>query len=291
MDRHGIVPLSQLPLSNSYMFGEVMRREEVCKLFLEALLGKKIARIEYIGKEEDLSDDYQYHGIRLDVYLEDEQGTCYDVEMQRTDQRSLERRVRYYQSGIDRKLLEKGLDYEDLPESYVIFICDFDYYGKGFAAYERTCCVNGNAEIAYEDGSHAIILNSRYETGNVDKAILEFLDYIRTADDGLPVTSELAEQAKEWVRRVRRDKTKEVPYMTWAMSIRDARKEALAEGRAEGRAEGEARGRAEGRAEGMEKIAKLYGLLVSTGRTKEAGEMMTDTKKRDQLLKEFGFDQ
>lgn len=59
MDRNGIVPLSQLPLSNSFMFGEVMRREEVSTLFLEALLGKKIARIEYIGKEEDLSDDYQ----------------------------------------------------------------------------------------------------------------------------------------------------------------------------------------------------------------------------------------
>ena len=67
--------------------------------------------------------------------------------------------------------------------------------------------------------------------------------------------------------------------MTWAMSIRDARQEALAEGRAEGNFEG------------MEKIAKLYGLLVSTGRTKEAGEMMSDTKKRDQLLKEFGIDQ
>ena len=42
-----------------------------------------------------------------------------------------------YQSAIDRNFLEKGEDYENLPESYIIFVCDFDYYDLGFASYER----------------------------------------------------------------------------------------------------------------------------------------------------------
>lgn len=128
-----ITPLSQLPLSDDFMFGEVMRQPEVCRLFLECLLEKEIARIEYINKQEDMSDDVSGHGIRLDVYLNDAAGTHYDIEMQKTSSRGLERRIRYYQGGIDRRCLGKGLDYTDLPESYVIFVCDFDYYHAGLA--------------------------------------------------------------------------------------------------------------------------------------------------------------
>ena len=231
---NNITPLSELPLSNNFMFGEVMRHPEVSKLFLEALLNKKIARIEYIGKEQDFSDSYLNHGIRLDVYLEDAAGMRYDVEMQRTDQKALERRIRYYQSGIDRSFLEKGDDYENLPESYVIFICDFDYFRHGYARYERVSYVNGEENIPYNDGSHAIILNSHFTTPNAGKDIIEFLDYIRTANDNLPADSALVAKAKEFVSMVRHDKSKEVPYMTWAMSLRDARKEGREEGREEG---------------------------------------------------------
>ena len=151
-----------------------MRQPKVCQLFLESLLGKDIARIEYISKQEDLTDDVSGHGIRLDVYLNDAAGTHYDIEMQKTSSKGLERRIRYYQGGIDRRCLGKGLDYTDLPESYVIFVCDFDYYHAGLARYERVSSINGREDIAYDDGSHAIILNSRYQEGNAPQPILEF---------------------------------------------------------------------------------------------------------------------
>ena len=34
------IPFRELPLSNDFLFGEVMRKPEICGLFLEALLGK-----------------------------------------------------------------------------------------------------------------------------------------------------------------------------------------------------------------------------------------------------------
>lgn len=229
-----IIPLSQLPLSDDFMFSEVMRQGEVCQLFLEALLEKDIARIEYIRKQEDLTDDFIGHGIRLDVYLNDEAGTRYDIEMQKTNRHNLERRIRYYQSGIDRRALEKGIDYEELPESYVI--------QAGLARYERVSTLRGHEDVPYDDGSHAILLNSRYREGNASQPILEFLDYIRTNSDQSGESSELARKAKQAVHQVRSDKTKEVPYMTWAMKTRDllkaGREEGLAEGLAEGLEEG-----------------------------------------------------
>ena len=232
-----ITPLSQLPLSDDFMFGEVMRQPEVCRLFLECLLEKEIARIEYINKQEDMSDDVSGHGIRLDVYLNDAAGTHYDIEMQKTSSRGLERRIRYYQGGIDRRCLGKGLDYTDLPESYVIFVCDFDYYHAGLARYERVSCIDGRENIIYDDGSHAIILNSRYQEGNAPAPILEFLDYVRTNNDQLQLSSELVQRTKQAVHTVRSDRTKEVSYMTWAMKTRDLLRQGREEGREEGRKE------------------------------------------------------
>ena len=48
------IPFRELPLSNDFLFGEVMRKPEICRLFLEALLGKPIARIEYVLKQKEI---------------------------------------------------------------------------------------------------------------------------------------------------------------------------------------------------------------------------------------------
>ena len=114
-----------LPLSDRFMFGEVMRNPGICKLFLEELLQCKIERIVFATKEADLSDTVLGHGIRLDVFLADEHNTHYDIEMQNTSD-SIEKRSRYYQSVIDRELLRRSMDYDKLPESFIIFVCNFD---------------------------------------------------------------------------------------------------------------------------------------------------------------------
>ena len=131
--KFSITPLSELPLHNDFMFGQVMRSEEICKLFLTELLNVDIQRIEFIDRQKDLSDSYEYHGIRLDVYLKDEQGTVFNVEIQSERRHDLPKRVRFYQSGIDRSELPKGADYTALSESYIIFVCNFDYFHIGKA--------------------------------------------------------------------------------------------------------------------------------------------------------------
>lgn len=67
--KYTITPLSEFPLKNNFMFGQVMHTEEICKLFLEALLEIEIERIEFLDRQKDFADSYEYHGIRLDMYL------------------------------------------------------------------------------------------------------------------------------------------------------------------------------------------------------------------------------
>lgn len=150
----GLTPFRELPLSDKFMFGEVMRQEAVCKLFLEELLECKIATLRFSDKEVDISDAAYNHGIRLDVFLADENSTHYDIEMQNTDD-ALEKRSRYYQSSIDRRILERNKGYDKLPESFIIFICNFDHIGLGLAKYEKISHYKGT-DTVYNDGSHAM---------------------------------------------------------------------------------------------------------------------------------------
>ena len=211
-----------------------MRTPEICKLFLEELLGKEIDHIEYVDTQKEMKDSYLHHGIRIDVYLHDEARTVYAIEMQNALKKDLEKRVRYYQGTMDRTELLKGGFYSDLSESFIILVCDFDYFGTGLAVNERVSYLKGTDQ-AYEDGSHVIFLNSRYKTGNAGLAITEYLDYIRTNDESREYTTELLHKTVEKVQEVRSDDKMEVSYMMWQVKFQDAREEGRAEGRAEGR--------------------------------------------------------
>ena len=227
-----VIPLKELPLKNDFMFGQVMRNPEICKLFLEELLGKEIDHIEYIENQKEISDSYEHHGIRLDVYLRDDAGTVYAIEMQTTNKGDLELRVRFYQGSIDRNELLKGHPYRELSESFIIFICDFDYFGTGLAVNERVSHIKGT-DCPYEDGSHVILLNSHYTQANAGPAIMEYLDYIRTNDDSRDYTTELLHKTVEKVQEVRSDEKMEVSYMMWELKFQDAKAEGWAEGREE----------------------------------------------------------
>ena len=222
-----------LPLSNAFMFGEVMRDESICKLFLEELLGCKIAKLKFINKEYDLADTKYSHGIRLDVYLADANNTHYDIEMQNSVE-ALERRCRYYQAGIDRRTLEKNAKYRDLPESYIIFVCNYDPYKLGYARYDRVTYIK-DPDLVYDDGSHVIFLNTHYtKAGNTPKAITEYLDYARDNDDHAPFTTELAREAVARTQQIRRNTEKEDSFMTFTQLLQEKEDAALEKGRVEG---------------------------------------------------------
>lgn len=222
-----------LPLSDQFMFAMVMRHKHISKMFLEELLQCKIARIEFIDAEADFSDAFGAHGIRLDVYLADKNNTHYDIEMQNRND-ALERRSRYYQSAIDRRILEKNMSYRALPESYVIFICNFDYFKAGLAYYKRESFIKGTS-APYEDGSHVIFLNAKYhEKNGITPAIAEFPDYIRDANDDADFSTELAQEVRKRTEIVRNDKEKEAAYMTLAQYRNDAYDKGIAPGMTRG---------------------------------------------------------
>ena len=217
-----------LPLSNDFMFGEVMQDEAISREFLEKLLDKKIQRIEYINTQDEIHNKYGAHGIRMDVYIEDGQGTVYNVEVQNVNQHNIEKRARYYQSLIDSRLLEKGADYEDLNDTYIIFVCTFDYFKLGLAKYTVARYIE-DTDRQYDDGAHCIILNCKPDTVNVDRSIGEFLA-ITGGNETANYSTGLADRVKTRLDSVRADSQKEASYMTFETKIKDRIKAARKEG-------------------------------------------------------------
>lgn len=109
------------------MFGAVMMDENNCKGLLERVLEIPIERVE-VSREKSIVYHPEYKGVRLDVYAKDECQSHYNVEMQIKRKAALGKRSRYYQSQMDMELLLSGEDYSEIPNTYVIFICDFNPY-------------------------------------------------------------------------------------------------------------------------------------------------------------------
>ncbi len=70
-----------LKLTDDYLFSQIMREEDFCKLFLEMLMGIKIQKVVYLEAQKEVNLFPQSKGIRMDVYLEGD-GEIYNIEMQ-----------------------------------------------------------------------------------------------------------------------------------------------------------------------------------------------------------------
>ena len=144
------------------MFKAVMKSKELCMSVLEAILDEPIHDIKYLGEELSLKAGYESKGVRLDVYVEDEAHTVYDVEMQvgsETDE-ELAKRMRYYQSQMDADHLARGKDYVELKKTIIIFICPFDPYKRGWHLYcfENTCCRDATLKLGDDTVGLSIVL-------------------------------------------------------------------------------------------------------------------------------------
>lgn len=207
----------ELTIRDNFMFGAVMKNPEKCKPVLECILGIQIRKIEYPELEKTIDNTYESKSIRLDVYVEDDKNTIYNIEMQATDKRNLPKRTRYYQGMIDLNIINRGEDYNKLKKSYVIFICDYDEFGLGRHIYtfEKQC--KEVPDLVLGDDTVVVILNTK---GTVDDVSNDMKDLLNYFGGGEP-NSELAKSLNNEVQRVKSNEDWRRDYMTMKMLMRE----------------------------------------------------------------------
>ena len=244
----------ELELKDDFMFSVIMRDPRYVKPFLETILRIKIAKIEYPEVQKNIDIAAGAKGIRLDVYVEDEKHTVFNLEMQTTTARNLPKRMRYYQGMIDLNILEKGDDYNHLKKSYVIFICTFDPFGLGRHIYTFENRCSEDTTLTLNDGTVKIILNTKGTLDDVSPEMKRLLDYV----DGKGVSDTFTRDLEEAVQSARQNEKWRLDYMTLQQEYR----ERFQEGKVEGIKEGKIEGLREGKIVG--KIETLYEELHMT---------------------------
>lgn len=200
--------IEELEIWDDFMFGAVMSNKELCKHLLEIILQKKIKDIRYTELQKTIDLQYDAKSIRLDVYVEDDLDSVYNIEIQTTDEKNLPKRSRFYQGMIDLNILNKGESYNKLKKSYVIFICNYDPFRKGrcFYRFENVCVDDPSLKL--KDDSVKIMINPYgNDTKQFGKGFAALMDFLKNGQISDTYTESLKDEitevkvSEEWRRR------------------------------------------------------------------------------------------
>ena len=125
---------------------------------LRVILKNDKIKVRKVSVQQWLQNLYG-HSAQLDILAEDEHGTQFNVEIQRSDEGASVQRARFYCGALDMHFLDKGKKYEALPDAYVIFITESDVLKKGRPLYNIQRSIDETGE-AFGDGSHIVYVNA-----------------------------------------------------------------------------------------------------------------------------------
>ena len=297
------------------VFGR-MGSEELLMSMLNRLLGLSITRLEYRNTEHPGMTEEERES-RFDVYCEDEDGNCFEVEMQNWSQKHFNKRAVYYSSLVvldqaakaQRELKstynksKRKWDYDFKPLYVICFLNFKNWTGSNaeervneyISTYRYTEIDTG---VGLEDGTNLVFIDLYGFNKPIEdcsdlediwlysiKNMLELNACPETARgtevEELYSRSELAKMTvSQRIKYEESAMTQNDILNSVAEQLEEAREIAIAEGRAEGRAEGHAEGRAEGHAEGL-----------AEGRAEGLAEgMMEERRSSVRKMRTAGFD-
>lgn len=269
-----------LPITNNAVFGwGLYNNPDICKELLETVLKLRIDSLDFITTEQEIKESLEKKSIRLDVFVR-AGSRVFDIEVQMYKDSFLLDRLAYYQGLINSHHLDKGEHYGKLPESFIIFFCNWDVFGYGHPLYLlETACVN-HPEVAFAKKRHWYIFNfndyEKYQSTTGETK--ELLKYFSTSKVGsTKLVKDLDRMVvnlnsnSKWVNEV---VTLDQQYK-WNIQL--AREEALAQGEARGRTQGE------------DRLGRLYTCLEKAERLQDFSRAVTNEAYRQELYKEFGI--
>ena len=192
------------------MYSNAYRDENICRKLLSIILpDEEFVEIRFESSEDDLIIETEKtvrfplsaHGVRLDAFIKF-QNIWAEIEMQTYSYSHIAKRSRYYHANMDLEALSQGKPYRELPRSYVIFICTYDYMKADRSVYifENFDRQNG---LLLGDESFTILLNSKCSPEKVPKELRALFAYINDPTQG--VGDDLVDNIERQVRKYNSD--------------------------------------------------------------------------------------
>lgn len=133
----------------------------LAEFVLRIITGKPDLVITDCQTQKDMKRLAGARSICLDAYGTDSTGKKYDLEIQRADKGAAPHRARYHSSVMDVENLAAGQDFDELPDTYTIFILERDLFGRGKPVY-RIERMNLDLGEPFQDGEHILYVNGEY---------------------------------------------------------------------------------------------------------------------------------
>ncbi len=165
---------------------------EGTELLLRIILGRDDIRVKQVQTQRQMKN-LVGRDVRLDIEAVDSEGRELDIEVQRADKGADRRRARYYSSILDAHLLKPGDSFDQLTETYVIFITENDVLGAGLPIYSIERQIT-NLGIPFDDGEHILYVNGAARNDSTELGRL-MQDFFCTDPDDMHYP-ELAEKAR-----------------------------------------------------------------------------------------------
>ena len=221
--------VEKLTLFHDTFMKVVLNDLEVCQYVIRILMDDPTIEIVDVRNQYRLARLTSKDSI-LDILAEDNRGRFYNLEIQRDTTPDHPRRTRLYGAMVDGEYLQKGEDYDAMPEVYVIYISRTDLWKMGRMETPVKKYLEGQREDEqYDDGQHVIYVNAAVNDGSKKAALLH---YFKTADPDDMSQGPLSRR----VRYLKREEGGLNEMCEYSQRIYNGGKE---EGRREGKSEGQ----------------------------------------------------
>lgn len=148
-------------LMDDDFMSKVFEDPSCAQLLLQIVLERRDLRVQNVQSQYDLKN-LQGRSVRLDILAVDQANRAYNIEVQRSDSGAAVKRARYNSSLLDANLTMKGDSYEQLNETYVIFITEHDVLGDGLPIYHIDRIIRESGK-AFGDETHIVYVNAQIQ--------------------------------------------------------------------------------------------------------------------------------
>ena len=241
--------VDSLTLFDDYFMSVIFDKNiPATELVIRIILGRKDIRVKSVTSQRTLKSPFiEGKGVRLDILAEDAAHKCYNIEVQRDEKDASPKRARFHSSMVDSRMLKAGQKFNELTDSYVIFITEKDYYRGGLPIYTIDRQIK-ETDSSFEDGSHIIYVNGSYEGDDdigrlmqdfkqtesekmYNKILADNVRYVKGEKEDNEMSSLVEEYAEKVAKRYGESVAKEVEErVTKQVSLSTTIKTALAYG-------------------------------------------------------------
>ena len=153
--------LRGLRLLDDDFMQKVFEDKACTELLLQIILNRTDLKVIHVNGQQDIKN-LQGRSVSLDILAVDVDNKVYNIEIQRSDKGASVKRARYNSSLIDSNVTEPGEKYENLCESYIIFITENDIMKAGLPIYHVDRTVTETGKL-FGDEAHIIYVNSQVQ--------------------------------------------------------------------------------------------------------------------------------